>query len=341
MPLLPPWLDPHLLVPSMFFLGLLIAYYIAIMGGEWVNDSLCTLGLAWKWEPLFVGLIVTTIVSAVPMLALVAILCLEKETVGALGVILGSGWGASVIPLALAGLSIPVSVRERWVTIDLPLFITYFIIFIFLATGGGFTTLKGYLLAALAVVYLIFRYNHGKVCRYGLSAFGRNFVFGASIISTIYRCAAGLILLAGGCFYIVQCGQAAVARWDFPPMALGFIAALPFCIQEIMFSFSAIKQGQGELILGRGLGLATLSLLAGGWIMSYYRMPISANDINFPFLAFIVGLFALWFFLRFSNRLWRWQAALLIVFSICCVAIMWAQGYGYFHFLSLPRVIKF
>lgn len=336
---MPAWLDPIQLAAPTFFLWVVVAYFLTIMGGEWISDALCTLGLALKIEPLFVGIIVTTAVGVVPMIALVLIFCATAHAPLAYGTLLGASWGTSLLPLALAGLSIPVGVGERWVRVDLPLYIIYFTVFIYFCLEVGAYPLKGFVVLAAAVIYLIFRYLHGKEARYGLSTFGRNFIFGASVFGTLFRFLVGLCIMAVGCFFLYILTMAAIARWHLPAMPLGFAAAFPLCFTEITFALSAVKKGQGELILGRGVGLSTLIVLAGAWVLNHYQLPDGAESFSPVFFILLIGLFVMWLFLRLSKRLWRWQAALLLTLTLLGLAVAWLQGYGYLAFLKLPKML--
>lgn len=338
---MPPWLDPALVAPPTFTLWVILAYFLVIVGGEWVNDSLCTLGLALKVEPLFVGLIVTTLVGIVPMLALAAVFSATAHPQLVLGTLVGASWGTTLLPLALAGLLIPVGTGERWPRVDLPLFVTYFVAFIFFCLEPAWNPLKAPVIAGVAVLYLAFRYMHGKEARYGLAAFGRNFIFGASILSTLFKFFAGLSILASGCYLLYIFATGALVRWSLPALPVGFALALPLCITEIAFALSAVKKGQGELIMGRSMGLGTLIVLLGGAVMSGWKVEHDVNDINFIFMMFVVGLLALWLFVRSSHRLWKWQAGVLLIFTLACTVVLWLQGYGHLAKLRLPPTLGF
>lgn len=339
MPPLPAWLNPLELAAPTFFLWVVAAYFLTIIGGEWISDALCTLGLALKIEPLFVGLTVTTAVGIVPMVALASLYSVTAQPDLALGTLVGAAWGTSLLPLILAGLSIPVGLGQRWPRVDLPLFVMYVGLWVLVCAEPGAHPWRGWALLMAAAAYLALRYFHGKEARYGLETFGRNFVFGASVVGTLFRLAVGLTLMAVGGFFLIKLTLAAGERWHLPAFPLGILAALPLCVAEVAFALSAIKKGQGELILGRGLGLGALVVLVGAWVLNRTRALEGAETLSLTIVGLGVALLGLWAFARAGHRLWRWQAVALLLFALLAFALAWVQGYGLLpHWVMLRQL---
>lgn len=321
---------------ALVALWTLVAFYLLIIGGEWINESLGTLALALKMEPLFVGLVFSALFGVLPITCLIAAFSWTGQNDAALGLVLGGGWFFITLPTALAALNSPLSVRPSWSRVDIPLGVVYLIIFTLFCVFG-LSWEKGVALAGMAAAFVGLKYINGKESRYGLGAFGRSFMFGSSIISVFLKLLCGGLVIAMGCWYLLLLSKTLSGAEAVPAMALGFLAALPFCVPEIVFALAAAKKGQGELVLGRGLWMGILVLLIGGAIMGYRALQLDADLFSFIPVAFVMLMLILWGFLRFSDRLWRWQAWLLLIATIACTVTVWAQGYGYLYQLALPR----
>ncbi len=314
-------------MPEIFlFLGIAVVYWVILLGAEYLNEGVSTLLLAGKTEPLFVGLVATTVVSTLPFFLLAGFLAQGGFAQAALGVVLGGGFLPVVLPMAIAASIFSVALRKRWVNIDLPMLIGFWAMLFALEQLGARAPIKTPTLLVLGVVYLVFRYVHGKSSCYGPSAFGRGFSFGVSTESIIGKTLIGALALVGGCYYLGVCAQGALIRWQLPPFVLGATLTVPLCISEVTFALSAVREGKGEVILGRGLGMATLILTFGaglfGWLAPEAKLPITDTLVVAG-----VGLLALlWMFLRLSGRFWEWQARLILALVAILLLTAWVQS---------------
>jgi Ca2+/Na+ antiporter len=333
-------MDPYITTPTFVWILTIIFYPIAIMGAEWATDSLCTLALGLKVNPLVTGLIIPNLMGALPIIVFTAVLAHIGNSDGAMGVTLGGSWIMTIIPLALAGIRVPITARPSWISIDLPILAVCVVLFIFLFTSDGDQNIHVIVLIAACVGYAILKYIQAQENRYSASDFGRNFIFGVSIINTLARLAMGLILLMGASLYLGRVFAAAQARWHLPGFALGLIAALPFCLPEIKLAQETAKAGQGELLPGRGIWLGILALLLGGAAISLFHQRANSNCFNFSPLGIVAILLCLWTYLRIKRGVFQGISSLLLLVSILLLAVVWAQGYGLLTEFALPRTFE-
>lgn len=333
---LPAFLDPAAISPYITLLLTIMAFSFMIMGGEWLSDGISTAALALRYPPIFVGLVITSVLGVIPQVIFLATISAADLPHTALGGLLGGTLLAVFIPVTYAGLKNSIPKRPRWAKWDIPLLVTYLIIFTFLCLDGGLNQLEGIGLLTLGVGYLIFRYYYGVQRRYGMTTFGAEFVFGISPLNMTLKSLVGAFIILGCSIYLSVVFTHLVGHLGLPAFPLGMLSMIPFCFPEISFAMASIKRGHGELILGQGLCAATLLLLFGGGILALWELPIPAEMVNFPHLSLIGMLLILWVLLRTSRRLWKWQSTLLLLLTIACLVVTWAQSYGLCMNLSLP-----
>jgi Ca2+/Na+ antiporter len=313
---LPAWLNPAATPVDFAIFCACVAFFLAIMGGEWITDALTTLALAMKMEPMIVGIVIANIMGIVPIVTIIAMLGVHGCPETAVGATLGGSWLIMIVPIAVAGINMPTSVRPSWITTDLPILVIFFIAFVFFASGGEMTLTHGLWLVGMAAAYFILKYTHGQEGRYGLNAFGKNFIFGSSIVNTLGKLALGVVFLLAAGWYLGLTARAATTAWGIPALPLGFTLAIPFCLTELNFALAAIKRGQGEVVIGRGLWMGILITAIGGAALGVFHLKFDGNLLNFLPLAFVVLLIVLWLFLRGSDRLWPWQATILLLITL-------------------------
>lgn len=325
---IPSWIDPMVVSEPLFLCWLAIAYFFMIVGNEWITDGVCTLALASKVEPLFVGMVVSTIITVVPLCVLVWLSMSFYQTNLAVGSVLGGSWGMLILPLAVAGLERPIGLRDRWVKADFPMMIVTVIVFFCCICGGRMSWLQGAVMAGMGLFYIVSKYTQGKDSRYGLEGFGRGFTFGISTGSVITKIiAGGAIWTIGGIFWILAM-RAAILRWNIPALPLGIVALWPLCLPEITSAIAATQKGYSELILGQVLAISTLFILVGGAIICCYQPFLDVKITAVAYISFIAILLACWFFMRYSHRLWGWQSAFLLFATFFGVVVIWIQGCG-------------
>jgi Ca2+/Na+ antiporter len=325
--------------PEMTF-GCFLAFMVLLMVADWVSDAVTTLCLGLKWEPLFVGMVVVGVAGAIPELFLISSLAHQAGPEAALGALIGGSWLTLLVPLGVAALKMPLGYRTRSVSYELPLLVTALVGITYLCTSGELGIFQGLLALGAGIFYLGAQYHLGKESRYGLTAFGTTFTFGASVSDTFVRLVIGFCLMAGSSLYLGLAAHTLIERLGPAPLPMGFTIMLPFVFPEIAFALSAVQKGHSELIPGQGLNKATLILVFGTALLGLTGLSTSPNIINFIFVANILILVVAWTFLKFSSRLWKWQGWALLGLTLAAFLILWAQGYGYLSWLGLPRVFE-
>jgi cation:H+ antiporter len=326
--------------PEVTF-GCAVAFMVLMMVTEWVSDALTTLCLGFKVEPLFVGMVVVGVLGALPELMFIYFMARDVGTAAAIGGIIGGGWMTVAVPLGIAAIQMPLASRERFVAWDLPLLTMGIITFIFVCLSGELNFGKGVTAAVFGALYLLLRYYFGKKSRYGLTTFGSSFMFGASTYGTFVRLVMGLIFMIGCSFYLGLAVSSIMERLALPSLAVGFTIMVPFVFPEVSFALSALKKGHSELILGQGLGKATVILIFGIAILGFIGSQPDPNVINFIFVAFVAMLLVIWLFAKTTARLNQFQGLVLVGLTLIALGILWAQGYGKLMWLGLPKSIGF
>ena len=322
---------------SSLLLGILLIFGLVILffGGNWLARGASSLALNLDVNPIIVGLTVVSIATSAPEL-LTAMLAAAHGSPGlAIGNIIGSNLANSGLILGVAAIICPIDIQMRLIRQEVPLLLSFTILFIIMSMGGIMIAgrighLEGIVLLMLGFAYLIFITVQGRRA----PAVEQRVVEAdlEQAISSLWLCI-GLIVLAAislcvGADVLVGSAVEVARRLQLSDVIVGMtVVAIGTSLPELAAAIAAARRKQSDLIAGNIIGSNIFNLLfIGGGVATFYPLSVEQKIIyvEFPAIMLITGL--LWYAFYTQCKVTRKEGTCFLILYFLVIGLSyWSQ----------------
>ena len=324
---------------------ILLGLVLLVVGGELLVRGASGLASRIGMSPLVVGLTVVAFATSAPELAVTMGAVLRGEPGLAVGNVVGSNIANVLMILGASALILPLLVKVQLVEVDIPFMAAFSVLFLLLASDGGFSRADGLILFVLLVLYIsaaiilgrregrqddlrgpgasIATASAGRVAQ----TVGKNAdtmtealqeaeVKEGSIVRDLLFLLAGVALLIVGANVLVSGATGIATAFGVSDLIVGLtVVAVGTSLPELATSIVAVRRGQRDLAVGNVVGsnifnIGAVAGLAGIFSPTGLPVPDSALALDIPLM---IAAALVLMPLAFTGKLIaRWEGALLL-----------------------------
>lgn len=295
-----------------------------VIGAELMIRGSVDLALRARISPLVVGLTIVSIGTSAPEL-LVSLFAAAK---GSSSIAIGNVVGSNIINISfILGLSIlvfPLEVDREAKRIHWPVVMIVSVLFWWLVQDDAFARWEGAVFIALLVGYvgwMIVSSRRGSKERARVPAT-------MPIWKALVLLVVGVTGLAKGAEWFVDGASAIASTMGVSEQLIGVtVVAVGTSLPELVTSMIAAFRKQPDISLGNLLGSNVFNILGILGVTAVLK-PIPVDHVAFRsdlqiMLASVLLLYPL---MRFTDKLGRWQGAVLVVFYAGYIALVLHRG---------------
>jgi cation:H+ antiporter len=321
-------------------LGLmLVSFAILAKCADWLVEGAIGISQRLHMPPILIGIVVVSLGTTAPELAVSVQAALRGEAAMALGNAVGSVIYDDGLALALAALLAPAPILiNRTVLRSSAIFLIIVdIIGYALCLDGTLSRGEGGVLVLGFVGYLVYSYleqKRGKgegqelpeeVTEEAQRSWGKILLFFAG----------GLVGVVFSSEWIVESASVVGLELGVPIEIVALAAvALGTSVPEVATCIIAARKGQGGLAVGNILGADILNIC---WIAGASAvvnpLVVQKDVINFMFPSMLVIVFSMLAMMRMGHRLVRWNGLVLLALLVVYLALLFVVSPG-----SLPEM---
>lgn len=310
-------------------IGIAAGLAALMKGGDWLVDGASSLAKRHGIAPIVIGLTIVAFGTSAPELIVNLLASLSGNVDIAIGNVVGSNIANILLILGLAGLIMPLTVKENTTWKEIPLmFLSAVLVWLMasdrLLAGGAADLLDridGLVLIAFFIIFLYYTFGIAKA-------------EGDSGDFTTYSSAGSWARIGGGLVLLVLGGKLAVDGATALAVAAGIseriialtIVAVGTSLPELVTSVTAARKGQSDIAIGNVVGSNIFNVF---WILGLSAtmkpLPFSPENASDALVAVAAsGLLFATMFIGHRHILQRWQAggflALYAAYVISLVA---------------------
>lgn len=322
--------------------GLMIALFAVLAKcADWFVEGATGLAQKLHMPPILIGIVIVSLGTTAPELAVSVSAALKGEAEMALGNAIGSVIYDDGLALALAALLAPAAIMiDRIVLRSSAVFlITVDILAYLLCLDGVLSRMEGGLLVLGFVAYLAYSYIEQRRLRRSnvVAAVQEELDESAqrSWLQIVVLFGIGLTGVVLSSDWIVIAATDVAAHLGVPPVIIALAAvALGTSIPEVATCVIAARKGQGSLAVGNILGADILNVcwIAGASAM-FNPLHVGREVIHFMFPSMLVIVFAMLGMMRWNHKLERWNGAVLLGLMLVYLVLL-----VHFDPPSVPRL---
>jgi cation:H+ antiporter len=325
---------------------ILLGLVLLVAGGELLVRGASGLAARIGMSPLVVGLTVVAFATSAPELAVTLGAVLRGEPGLAVGNVVGSNIANVLMILGASALILPLVVKLQLVRVDIPFMTAFSVLFLLLASDGGFSRADGLILFVLLMLYIsvaiiLSRREgqnddlHGPGASIAAASAGRvgqtvgknadtmtealqeEETKAGSLGRDLLFLLVGVALLIVGASILVSGATGIATAFGVSDLIVGLtVVAVGTSLPELATSIVAVRRGQRDLAVGNVVGsnifnIGAVAGLAGLISPTGLPVPESALALDIP-LMIAAALVLLP--LAFTGKvIARWEGALLLV----------------------------
>jgi len=319
-------------------LGLmLVSFAILAKCADWLVEGAIGISQRLHMPPILIGIVVVSLGTTAPELAVSVQAALKGEAAMALGNAVGSVIYDDGLALALAALLAPVPILiDRTVLRSSAIFlIAVDVVGYALCLDGTLSRGEGGVLVLGFVGYLVYSYLEQKrgqgqelpeeVTEEAQRSWGKILLFFAG----------GLVGVIFSSEWIVESASVVGLELGVPIEIVALAAvALGTSVPEVATCIIAARKGQGGLAVGNILGADILNIC---WIAGASAvvnpLVVQKDVINFMFPSMLVIVFSMLAMMRMGHRLVRWNGLVLLTLLVAYLVLLFVVSPG-----SLPEM---
>jgi cation:H+ antiporter len=297
-------------------LGLLFGLFLLLLGGDSVVKGAAGLGRRMGLSTFAVGLLLVSVATSVPELAVNATALLRGSQNLALGNAIGSNVVNIGLTLAIAAMVAPLTVRWRALSPLLLCLGAATLALIALGYDGVLTRVEGIGLLVAFVAVLGFALWRGRSEDAAVRTELESFVETSPNLGlNLIRCALAAVLLYYGARQVVEHAPVIGVALGLTPLLTGLlIVAIATALPEVATAAMAARRGQGSIVAGHVIGSSLVNLLvAVGGLAAVRDLPIPASFLKLELPAAFVFLLLLAPMLRGDLRISRNEGVVLLL----------------------------
>ncbi len=305
-----------------FALGVLLL----ALGGDSIIKGAAGLSRRLGASPFAAGLILVTVATSLPELAV----NLHAVWQGHTGLALGNAVGSNVVNIGLtlgaAAVAAPLLVRWRALSPLLGLLLAGTVVVALLGLDGTLSRIEGIGLLVAFVAVLAFdltrRRDVAPELRAEIEAFTET---RAGLGLNLARFAIAAALLYYGARFVVDGALGLGPALGMSPLLLGLLpVAIGTALPEVAAAIAAARRGQGDMVLGHVIGASLFNLLVVVGGMAVLRpLPVPASFVRLEWPAAFVFALMLVPMLRGDLRLERREGGVLLAAFAGWVLLEW------------------
>jgi cation:H+ antiporter len=299
-------------------LALVAGLILLTAGGELLVGSSTKLARRLGMTPLLIGLTVVAFGTSMPEFFVGLFALLQDHADIMIGNVVGSNIANVGLILGIAGLCTSLPIDYEKVSKELYLLLAVSLLLCLIAWYGMFTRVMGFFFVTIIVLYTYLAYR--TAARQKRKAGSKNGTqqeesVGNSLLSIILWLCGGLFLLGIGSDFFIRGAVDVACLLGVNELVIGLtLAALGTSLPELAASFAALRQQQGDLLVGNILGsnLFNLSMVLGcGALVRPF--PLSSSllmrdlPVMFAFSAILIPIFLI------KHRLTRLHGGLFLL----------------------------
>jgi cation:H+ antiporter len=318
---------------------MLFSFVILAKCADWFIEGAIGVAQRLHMPPILIGIVVVSLGTTAPELAVSVRASLKGEAAMALGNAVGSVIYNSGLALALAALLAPALILiDRMVLRSSGLFLVVVQLAAYaFCLNGALERGEGALLVLAFVGYLGYSYWEQRRNR------RQNPELLEELGALAQRRWRTILLLFGGGLtgvffssgWIVDSATVVALELGVPSVIVALAAvALGTSIPEVATCIIAARRGQGSLAVGNILGADILNIC---WIAGASAvvnpLVVEPEVINFMFPSMLVIVFAMLAMMRFGHQLKKWHGGVLLGLLVVYLALLFIVNPG-----ALPEV---
>ncbi len=324
---------------------ILLGLVLLVAGGELLVRGASGLAARIGMSPLVVGLTVVAFATSAPELAVTLGAVLGGEPGLAVGNVVGSNIANVLMILGSSAVILPLLVKVQLVRVDIPFMAAFSVLFLLLASDGGFSRVDGLILFVLLLLYISVAIIlskregqaddlHGPGASIATASAGRvgrtvgndtdtmteavqevN-AKGGSIGRDLLFLLIGVALLIVGANILVRGATGIATAFGVSDLIVGLtVVAVGTSLPELATSIVAVRRGQRDLAVGNVVGsnifnIGAVAGLAG--IISPTGLPVPESALALDIPLMIAASMVLLPLAFTGSVIRRWEGALLL-----------------------------
>jgi len=307
-------------------IGLMVVSFVVLAKcADWLVDGAIDIAYHFKIPPILIGIVLVSLGTTVPELAVSVMAALEGQAAMALGNAVGSVLYDDGLALPLVALLAPaVVVIDRTVLRSAAIFLIIVDLLAYaLCFDGTLARWEGAILVAGFFVYLgyaFWEHRSGSRKEGGDATSETAEPSGRSMNRVVFLLILGLAGVLVSSKLIVSSGPVIAVAMGVPSAVIALLfVALGTSIPEVATCVVAARRGQGSLAVGNILGADILNVcwIAGAAaLVSEAGLVVEKDVIHFMFPAMLVIVFTMLGLLRMNYRFEKWKGAVLLVIFV-------------------------
>lgn len=302
----------------MYWFFITLGFVALTVGAEWLVRGLSHVGLKLGVSRLTVGLILASLATSAPELAVSLDAAWANQTDVAVGNILGSNILNVLLVLGICAVIRSLSVDQRLVWRDIPFMILVSFLLYVLAADAALTRVDGTILLVVGAVYLTVTYRAAQRERASALIEPVEVKTPNSWGKITFHSVLGLILLVVGARFMVV-GASEIARaLGISELIIGLtVVAIGTSLPELATSAAASLRGERDIAVGNVVGSNIFNIL---WVLGLAAflapsaIPVTQHAIVFDFpvmCAVAVACLPIFFT---GHRISRWEGMLFLAY---------------------------
>lgn len=286
----------------MTYLILLLSLTALICGADLLVRGAVNLAAALSVPTLIIGLTVVAWGTSAPELVVSITAALQREYGIAVGNIVGSNIANILLIGGLAAAIMPLATTSSGLRSNALLLIATSLILSIVILSGHLSPLAGLLFVAIQVFMLLLAFRARKAPEEAEPE-------GLSLPYSIVLTVVGLIMVGGGGYFLVEAAEELAEMWHVPPAVIGLsIVAIGTSLPELAATLAAVRQRQGDLILGNILGsnLANILIVFGLTALLTPGRILHASDYAPVLVLMLVATLILAALILLRRSMVRW-----------------------------------
>ena len=306
------------------------AIFGVVKGADWFLNTAEKVGVSLRLPPFILGVILVGFGTSLPELATSIAAVVDGVNTVTIANVAGSNIANVLIILGISTIALgTIKFDKDLIDLDIPLLVGITSLFGLLLIDGGLSRADGVILLLGFVGYMIYAlgYKEDKEHHKGLVGLiaaltkgprakvekSQNLIGPFTILGLILS----IVILGGSSKVAVDSLLDIVARVDVGVDVLSFFAlAIGTSLPELVVSIKALRQGNGDLVVGNVIGSSMFNLLFVGGVASVLR-PQGVNGALIGWLLAGLGVSVLLLMAgSISKRIHLWEGFIYLLIYI-------------------------
>lgn len=304
----------------MEIVWLLLSLVILYLGAEGLVSGASSLAKRIGISPLVIGLTIVSIGTSAPELVVSVKAALNGQSALSIGNVLGSNFFNIGIILGLSAIIYPLAVKRQLLKLDVPVMVLASVLFFLLFLDSKISRGEALIFMLLFVsytAYLLISSKKKDTTNTGDKKNEDEIRLSKHWVIDVLFIGVGLVALVYGSDLLVDNAVIIAERLGMSEAIIGLtIVAAGTSMPELATSVVAAIKKRSDIAIGNVVGSNIFNILLILGVAGLIQ-PISTPDINYMDSLSVIGIsLLLWFFMKKSSRVGRWQGVVFILFFL-------------------------